>query len=145
KGYGNHEHLDEELRRRRRARHQARHEDARERHERVDQGSRGRSGGRRDHGIQGPDDGHVPVERLTTFSRSGDTKMNILETLLASARGGALGRAAETRGLGTNDVQALLGQLVPALTAQMTRNASEDDGRGLASALGRGNHARYLD
>ena len=71
--------------------------------------------------------------------------MNILETLLASARGGALGRAAETRGLGTNDVQALLGQLVPALTVQMTRNASEDDGRGLASALGRGNHARYLD
>lgn len=71
--------------------------------------------------------------------------MNILETLLASARGGALGRAAETRGLGEHDVQSLVAQLVPALTAQMKSNASEDDGRGLASALGRGNHARYLD
>lgn len=71
--------------------------------------------------------------------------MNILETLLASAQSGALGRAAETRGLGANDVQALIAQLVPALTSQMKRNASADDGRGLASALGRGNHARYLD
>lgn len=71
--------------------------------------------------------------------------MDILETLLASARSGALGHAAETRGLGSNDVKALVAQLVPALTAKMQRNASADDGRGLAGALGSGNHARYLE
>lgn len=71
--------------------------------------------------------------------------MDILETLLASARSGALGRAAETRGLGTNDVKALVAQLVPALTSQLQRNSSADAGRGLANALGSGNHARYLD
>ena len=72
--------------------------------------------------------------------------MDILGTLLASARGGSLSRAAETRGIDGDGVSSLLQQLVPALTASIKRNASSEDGLSdLTSALRRGDHRRYLD
>lgn len=72
--------------------------------------------------------------------------MDILSTLLASAQSGSLSQAAQSRGIGNDGAQALLKQLVPALTAQVKRNATSKDGLGsLAAALSRGNHERYLE
>jgi hypothetical protein len=72
--------------------------------------------------------------------------MDILSTLLASAQSGSLSQAAQTRGIDSAGAQALLKQLVPALTAQVKRNASSQNGlSGLTQALSRGDHGRYLD
>jgi hypothetical protein len=72
--------------------------------------------------------------------------MDILSTLLASAQSGSLSQAAQARGIGNDGAAALLKQLVPALTAQVKRNASSKDGLGsLAAALSNGRHEHYLD
>lgn len=72
--------------------------------------------------------------------------MDILGTLLASARSGSLSQAAQARGIDAAGAQSLLAQLVPALTAQVKRNASSKDGlSSLTNALARGEHQRYLE
>jgi hypothetical protein len=72
--------------------------------------------------------------------------MDILGTLLASARGGSLSQAAQSRGVDASGVEALVKQLVPALTGGVKRNAATQDGlSSLSRALSKGNHQRYLD
>jgi hypothetical protein len=72
--------------------------------------------------------------------------MDILASLLNSARGGAVEKAAGQLGLKTQDSEALLRQLVPALATGLQRNVADRDGLAkLAAALGAGNHQRYLD
>ena len=72
--------------------------------------------------------------------------MDILGTLLSSARSGSLSHAAQTRGVDTNGVEALIKQLVPALTSRVKQNAASHDGLSqLTRALSQGNHQRYLD
>jgi hypothetical protein len=72
--------------------------------------------------------------------------MDILGTLLASARNGSLSQAAQSRGVDSSGVEALLKQLVPALTNGVKQNAASKDGlNNLTRALTQGNHQRYLD
>jgi hypothetical protein len=72
--------------------------------------------------------------------------MNILGTLLGSVQGGAVGQAAAQLGLGSSDSEALLKKLVPALAGGIQRSAANAGGlEGLAAALGKGNHQRYID
>ena len=72
--------------------------------------------------------------------------MDLLGTLLASAKGGSIEQAASQLGLGSSDAQGLLKRLVPALAGGIKRNAGSEQGlQGLAKALSNGNHQRYLD
>jgi hypothetical protein len=72
--------------------------------------------------------------------------MNILETLLKSAQGGAVQDAAAGLGLDPDKAQALIKGLVPALAGGLKNNVSASGGlEGLTNALSTGNHARYLD
>ena len=72
--------------------------------------------------------------------------MNILETLLQSAQGGAVQEAAAGLGLNEANAQDLLKGLVPALAGGLKNNLSASGGlEGLTQALAKGNHARYLD
>jgi len=72
--------------------------------------------------------------------------MDLLGTLLGSVQSGAVGQAAAQLGLKSSDSQALLKKLVPALAGGIKQNAANAGGlEGLAAALGRGNHQRYLD
>jgi len=72
--------------------------------------------------------------------------MDILGTLLGSGQDGAVGQVAKQLGLGASDSQALLKKLVPALAGSIKQTAVSPGGlEKLASALGKGNHQRYLD
>lgn len=72
--------------------------------------------------------------------------MNLLDTLIASAQGGALQHAAESQGIAADAVPDLLKNLVPTLQAGMQRNTQNQNGlEGLVKALASGNHGRYLD
>jgi len=72
--------------------------------------------------------------------------MNILETLLNSSEGGALQAAGKQFGLDDATTQALLKNLVPALSGGLKQNVSQAGGLEiLSSALKRGNHQKYLD
>ena len=72
--------------------------------------------------------------------------MNILDTLLQSARGGAVQEAAAGLGLDEAKTQALLKGLVPALAGGLKNNVTAGGGlEGLTEALAKGNHTRYLD
>ncbi len=72
--------------------------------------------------------------------------MDLLGTLLGSASGGSIEKAASQLGLGSADAQGLLKRLVPALAGGLKRNAASEQGsQELARALSNGNHQRYLD
>lgn len=72
--------------------------------------------------------------------------MNILETILKSAGGGAVDTIAKNFGLNGSQVTDVMGQLVPALTRGMQKNTQADGGLdGFIAAMKSGNHGRYLD
>jgi hypothetical protein len=72
--------------------------------------------------------------------------MNLLDTLLQSAGGGALQRVGQQLGINDSQTKDVLGKLMPALTGAIKRNTTGADGvRSLQKALTRGNHSRYLD
>lgn len=72
--------------------------------------------------------------------------MNILEMLTATQNGGAASQLARQFNLDDSQVNQALGQLVPALSSGLKRNAQSQDGReSLFNALQRGGHERYLD
>jgi hypothetical protein len=72
--------------------------------------------------------------------------MDILGTLLGSVQGGSVGQAAAQLGLKSSDSEALLKKLLPALAGGIQQNAANPGGlEGLAAALGKGNHQRYIE
>jgi len=72
--------------------------------------------------------------------------MNLLETLLQSAGGGALQRVGQQLGINDDQTKDVLSKLMPALTGGIKRNTNAADGvQSLQKALSRGNHDRYLD
>jgi hypothetical protein len=72
--------------------------------------------------------------------------MNILEAMLAAQGGGTTRQLGQQFGLDEGQVSSALSALVPALTAGLQRNMSSPQGlEGLASALGGGQHQRYVD
>ena len=72
--------------------------------------------------------------------------MNILETMLAAQGGGATQQLGRQFGLNDSQVSSALAALVPALAAGFQRNMSDPQGLdGLLSALGGGQHQRYVD
>lgn len=72
--------------------------------------------------------------------------MDLLGTLLSSARGGSIEQAASQLGLDPKDAQGLLKKLVPALAGGIKRNATSQGGlQDLTRALSNGSHQRYLD
>lgn len=72
--------------------------------------------------------------------------MNILEAILASQKGAAVGQLGRQFGLQDDQVTSALGALVPALAAGFQRNMASEGGlEALLGALGSGRHARYVD
>jgi hypothetical protein len=72
--------------------------------------------------------------------------MNILETILTGTNGGAVQQLGRQFGLSDNQVSAALTALVPALAAGFQREMSSPQGvDDLLSALGGGQHQRYID
>ena len=72
--------------------------------------------------------------------------MNILETILNASGGSAAREAGAAVGLSESQTSSALGALIPALSAGMSRNASQPGGlESLFGALSGGGHARYVD
>ncbi len=72
--------------------------------------------------------------------------MNILNQILGAGNGQVLDRLGGQVGLDRQQTQSALGSLLPALTGGIKRNMSNEEELGsLLSALGRGNHQRYID
>lgn len=72
--------------------------------------------------------------------------MNILEMLLKSQSGGPLDALTSASGLQSNQMQDLLGQVIPALAGGLKNGAASESGlQGLLNALSSGNHDRYYD
>ena len=72
--------------------------------------------------------------------------MNILEILTTGGGQNSLGKLAGLLGLGTTDIGSLLNSVTPALTRGLQRQMQSPEGlSAVKSALGSGNHQRYLD
>lgn len=72
--------------------------------------------------------------------------MDLLQQLMKNAGGGATNRIGQQFGLDESQTAAVLGQLVPALTDGLKKNAGTAGGAaGLAKALQKGGHQRYID
>ena len=72
--------------------------------------------------------------------------MNLLQSILSSQDGGSVRQLAQNFGLGEDQTVSALSNLIPALSQGLRQNVSSGDGlQGLLSALGSGNHERYLD
>ncbi len=72
--------------------------------------------------------------------------MNILETILNASGGNAARQAGAAVGLSESQTSSALGALIPALSAGMSRNASQPGGlESLFGALTGGGHSRYVE
>jgi hypothetical protein len=72
--------------------------------------------------------------------------MNILEMMLDGQNRGQIEQLANNFGIGEDQVQAAMAQIVPALSQGIKTNISSGDGLGsLLNALQGGNHQRYVD
>ena len=72
--------------------------------------------------------------------------MNILETVLQAAGGGAVNTIAKNFGLNGSQASQVIGQLIPALSRGMQKNTQSADGLdALIGALRAGKHNSYID
>lgn len=72
--------------------------------------------------------------------------MNILEILMQSQKGGPLDALTSASGLQSNQMQQILGQVLPVLASGIKNGATSQDGlQGLMQALLSGNHSRYIE
>ncbi len=72
--------------------------------------------------------------------------MNVLDMLLSSQKGGPLDALTSMSGLQPNQMQQLLGQVLPVLAGGLKNGMSSQGGlEGLIGALTSGNHDRYYD
>ena len=72
--------------------------------------------------------------------------MNLLQTILNVQDGSAIRQLSQNFGLGEDQTVSALSSLIPALSQGVTQNISRGDGlQGLLSALGSGNHERYVE
>ena len=72
--------------------------------------------------------------------------MNILETILNAQGGAAAQEAGRSIGLSSEQTNAALAAIVPALTAGLHKNATQQGGLdSLLDAVRRGGHERYVD
>lgn len=72
--------------------------------------------------------------------------MNLLDLLLDAKGGGAASQLGRQFGLDPQQTQSALGALLPSLAGAMRQNTQRDGGmEQLMSALGKGQHGRYLD
>jgi hypothetical protein len=72
--------------------------------------------------------------------------MNLLEMMLSGQQSGQIQQLARNFGIGEDQVQAAVSQLMPALSQGMKNNISSDSGLdGLIRALQTGGHQKYLD
>lgn len=71
--------------------------------------------------------------------------MDFLELLKSSGGSDSISQLSKAVGLGSGDTSKLVAALAPALMGSLTKNAGSSDGMaGLASALKKGGHERYL-
>ncbi|MCG8427251.1 MAG: DUF937 domain-containing protein [Chromatiales bacterium] len=71
--------------------------------------------------------------------------MNLLDMLMDQNNSAAIGEIAKQFNLDQNQTQNALGQIVPALAKGLQNNAAQGGLGDLMSALGSGDHQRYLD
>ena len=71
--------------------------------------------------------------------------MNMLETIIHAQGGGLVQQLAGTLGIDESSIQKAIGEVVPALSRGIQRNAASESGfSSLANALANGDHQRYL-
>jgi len=72
--------------------------------------------------------------------------MNLLDMLMQSQKGGPLDSLTSMSGLQPNQMQQLLGQVLPVLAGGLKNGATTQNGlESIVRALGTGNHDRYYD
>jgi len=72
--------------------------------------------------------------------------MSLLQSMLNTQNGDAVRQLAQNFGLGEDQTVSALSNLIPALSQGLKQNVSSSDGlQGLLSALGSGNHQRYVE
>ena len=72
--------------------------------------------------------------------------MSLLNSLLGPNGGNLVGQLAKQIDLDENDVQNIVGQLLPAVSRGLKRNSNSENGlTNLVDALDRGDHGRYLE
>ena len=72
--------------------------------------------------------------------------MNLFESLLGGQNSQLVNQLAKQAGLDSNDVQNIVGQLLPVLSNGIKQNATSSNGlQSLMQALQNGNHSKYLD
>ena len=72
--------------------------------------------------------------------------MNILDVLLQSSKDGPVDALSSMAGLQSNQMQQLLGQVLPVIAGGLRNEADSQSGlEGLMRALNSGNHDRYYD
>ena len=72
--------------------------------------------------------------------------MSLLQSILNTQNGDAVRQLAQNFGLGEDQTMSALSSLILALSQGLQQNVSSSDGlQGLLSALGSGNHQRYVD
>lgn len=94
--------------------------------------------------IAGPG-GWSGVTAMAHFS-SGGTDMGLLDTIMGQGNNAAIGALAKQFGINPDQAAAVMKHITPALGAGVKKNTQSDDGlAALMGALGKGNHAQYLD
>lgn len=72
--------------------------------------------------------------------------MNIVEMMLDSQNSGQIQQLANSFGIGEDQIQAAMAQMVPALSQGVKKNISNESGLdSLLQALASGNHKQYVD
>ncbi len=71
--------------------------------------------------------------------------MDLLDLLKAAGGDNSIGQLAKSVGLGDSDTSKLVKSLAPALMGSLQKSAGGGGLAGLAGALQRGNHDRYID
>ena len=72
--------------------------------------------------------------------------MNLIQSILNTQNGDSVRQLAQNFGLGEDQSVSALSSLIPALSQGLKQNVSSSDGlQDLLSALGSGNHQRYVD
>lgn len=72
--------------------------------------------------------------------------MDLLNMVLNASKGDLLGKLAGQHNISTDQTNSILAQLLPELSNRVQSNVQQENGlESLLSALGKGNHQRYID
>jgi len=89
---------------------------------------------------------HLKFDTWPSKCSQKENAVNILDMMLNSQNGGQIQQLARSYGIGEDQVQAAIAQMVPALSQGVKKNISNESGlASLSKALKNGNHQRYME